>query len=342
MAVPDDPWDIAPEALSACRSDAERWQVLCAWAVLAPSSHNSQPWLFRARGRQLELLADRRRALPVVDPAGRELVISCGAALGVMLIAARALGQGLEVAPLPDPAEPDLLARLSLGAALPPPADAAQILAAIKARRTTRRPFPAEALPMDAIFAADDAALAAGATLRWLITPRDRYLAAELIAEADRIQMADPAFRAELAHWVRSRHAPSRDGMSGEAVGVPDILSALGALAIRSFDLGAGQAARDQALAEGSPALAVLTTPGDAAADWLAAGRALAEVLITLQRAGLTASYLNQPIEVPGLRPRLAAMLGSEEAPQLLLRVGRGPALPPTARRPVAEVLVHA
>ena len=51
-------------------------------AVRAPSSHNTQPWLFRLVGDDaLELYADRTRALPVVDPRDRELTISCGAAL---------------------------------------------------------------------------------------------------------------------------------------------------------------------------------------------------------------------------------------------------------------------
>ena len=57
---------------------------LVEYAALAPSGHNTQPWRFRLRGGGAELLADRTRALPVVDPDDRELVISCGAALGVM------------------------------------------------------------------------------------------------------------------------------------------------------------------------------------------------------------------------------------------------------------------
>jgi hypothetical protein len=56
----------------------------------------------------------------------------------------------------------------------------------------------------------------------------------------------------------------------------------------------------------------------------------------------LHASYLNQPVEVPKLRPRLADLLGTEEHPQLVLRMGYGKQIDPTPRRPVEKVLVDA
>jgi hypothetical protein len=122
-------------------------------------------------------------------------------------------------------------------------------------------------------------------------------------------------------------------------------------MVLRRFDLGDGQAARDAALADGAPALAVLATPGDTPRDWIAAGEALERVLLALTAGGLTASYLNQPIEVPWLRPRVAAAMGAAAVgaatmraamPQLLLRIGRGPKPTPSARRPVHEVLCEA
>ena len=182
-----------------------------------------------------------------------------------------------------------------------------------------------------------------GAALHWVVEPELKHALAMLVAEGDRAQMADPAFRRELAAWMRSRRAASRDGMSGAAFGMPDLLSFAGALAIRTFDMGEGQAAKDLAFADGSPALAVLATPGDAPRDWMAAGQAMERALIALTAAGLSYSFLNQPIEVPALRHRVAGLLGTYEAPQVLIRVGPRragqPAPPPAVRRPVREVL---
>ena len=56
-------------------------------ATLAPSLHNSQPWLFRIGPSGIELYADRNRRLPVLDPSGREQLISVGAALFTLRLA---------------------------------------------------------------------------------------------------------------------------------------------------------------------------------------------------------------------------------------------------------------
>jgi hypothetical protein len=116
----------------------------------------------------------------------------------------------------------------------------------------------------------------------------------------------------------------------------------MGPLVIRTFDFGKGRAARDRELATGSPVLAVLGTDGDTPADWLAAGQAAGRVLLGAQADGVSASYLNQPIEVDALRPRFSAILGRDGFPQLLLRMGYGPEIEPAPRRPLSEVLIGA
>jgi len=166
---------------------------------------------------------------------------------------------------------------------------------------------------------------------------------ANLIAEGDRTQLRDPSFRRELAAWIHPARSRTRDGIPGTAFGVSQVLDVVGtpaiSLVVRTFDLGKGRAATDRALAEGSPALATLWTAGDTPRHWLVAGQALARVLLRAQDAGASASYLNQPIEVPTLRPRLRQTLGIAGYPQILLRLGFGPPLDPTPRRPVEETM---
>jgi nitroreductase len=75
-----EPWNISADNFPTESFASDQLESLIGYAILAPSSHNSQPWLFRINAMDLELFADRRRALPVVDPQQRELTISCGAA----------------------------------------------------------------------------------------------------------------------------------------------------------------------------------------------------------------------------------------------------------------------
>ena len=89
---------------------AEQVGYLIATAARAPSVHNTQPWRFRAGQYVIELYADQRRKLRV-DPAGREMLISCGAALFGLRLAVRSLGYLPVVKLLPDPDRLRLLAR---------------------------------------------------------------------------------------------------------------------------------------------------------------------------------------------------------------------------------------
>lgn len=341
--MPDSPWDIDESGYRNADSAAGRLKFLVRYAVLAPSGHNTQPWLFRVDNETLDLIADRTRALPVVDPDDRALTISCGAALFNLRVAAAHFGAGLDVAYLPDGDDPDLLARVRLrdepGSG---PADEMEALFdAIPIRRTTRRKFedtPLGAALEDAIAAA---AQAHNCGVAILTDEAQKQAVGRLIAEGDRIQFGDPSFRRELAAWIHSRRAATKDGISGQSMmGMPDMLSFAGAWAVRTFDMGDGVAAKDEQIAAHAPAIAVLHTPRDRPADWLAAGEAMEHMLLTITAAGATYAYLNQPIEVASLRPRLRDAIGAGGVPQILIRIGFGPEIAPAARRPAEEVLV--
>lgn len=338
----DDPlaaWHVDASAYPATGSVADRLRFLVRYAILAPSGHNTQPWLFRVAHDHLDLFADRTRGLPVVDPHDRALVISCGAALGTMRAAGRRFGHALDIECLPAGDAPDLLARVRLGAPhAPTEADVARF-EAIRKRRSTRTAYEDEPLPaglaerLRTLARADDVELV-------MVTGDAKAAVAALVASGDRAQFADPAFRRELGSWVHSRRAASRDGMSGSAFGMPDVLSGVGGLAIRTFDMGNGIGARDEQIATGSPALLLVATEGDEPRDWLAAGIGHAAVLLEATAAGLTAAYLNQPVEVGTLRPRLREAAGANGVPQLLMRIGRAPSIGPAVRRPVEAVLL--
>ena len=110
-------WNVKETDFPKHGSLSEKSHFLLRYAILAPSGHNTQPWLFKIVGNNniIEVYADRSRALPLVDPDDRELIISCGAALYHLRLAANHFGIADEVQLLPDNSNnPDLLARISL------------------------------------------------------------------------------------------------------------------------------------------------------------------------------------------------------------------------------------
>src|SRR6266568_1685587 len=334
------PWDVQETDFPASGTPAEKLCFLLNYAVLAPSGHNSQPWLFKIDDDIVELYADRTRALPVIDPDDRELTISCGAALLHLRLALRHFGYSGTVETLPDAYDPDLLARLRLESRREVPTEEQALFDATGKRRTNRQAFEQRAVPEPILIALQEAAHAEGVWLSIVQGEEDRTAVAGLIALGDQIQWEDKHFRRELAAWARPSRTKLRDGLPGFALSLGDLLAQAGLRAGRTFDLGNGQAARDRQLAAGSPVLAVLGTDMDTAYDWLIAGQALARVLLYARSQGVWASFLNQPIEVPQVRLMLHNLIERGGLPQLLLRMGYGPKVPPTPRRCVCEVLL--
>ena len=334
-----DPWSISREDFPATGTTLEKWKFFLHYAVLAPSSHNSQPWLFQVRNDTLELYADRRRACRVVDPHDRELIMSCGCALFHLRCAMRHFGYLGPVEIFPE-RDADLVARLGLGAQEDTLVEESMLFYAIPKRRTNRQPFTDDPIPDTLLSALQRSAEREEAWLRILDGEEKRSAVAELIAEGDRIQWASQEFRLELSKWMQLDGSPSGDGVPAYALSVDDLLSSVGPLVVRSFQMGEGQAARNQELATGSPVLMVLGTYHDEPRDWVAGGQALARVLLRARVEDVWSSFFNQPVEVPELRTKLKVLTSHAGYPQAVLRLGFGENVKPTPRRAVEEVLI--
>jgi hypothetical protein len=312
--------DDSEVAMPSPPSLSEDMAALIGAAIRAPSSHNTQPWRFRVTGSAIDLFADPARRLPVNDPDDRELTLSCGCALMNLRVAAGARGLRIEHEILPDPNDPHWLARVSLvgrkGAASPVAAgDTETDLAPyIPIRRTDRGAFASRAVPDGLLDRLVRGAATEGAWLRPLLTEDARLQTAALVADGDAALWADQAWRRELATWMRPR---SR----GDGLTLPSLAVPIARRVVRSLDLGRRVGVKDRALALSAPLLVVLGTDHDDPRHWLCAGQALQRVLLVAGAQGLQASYFNQPIQVPALRPRLRQVVGPG-LPQMLVRLG--------------------
>lgn len=301
-------------------------------AVLAPSSHNTQPWVFRLSESIIDLYADRTRALPANDAEDRELAISCGCALMNLRVGAASAGLSVQVQLLPKPEEPDFLARLSLTEQSDVAADDAQLAGFTGMRRTYRKRFSPREVSASAREKLIEATEQEGARLIPLLTEEARRKAAALVAEGDAAQWANSNWRRELAAWMHPRRRG--DGLTLPALAVP-----MARLVVRTFDMGGGVGAKDRQLAEAAPLLVVLSTESDNPRDWLLAGQALQRTLLIGCKHGLQASYLNQPVQTGSLRPRLQD-LANDGFPQVLLRIGYPlEQISPALRRALDDVI---
>jgi hypothetical protein len=290
------------------------------------------------RGDAVELRADRTRALVDLDPCGRELVISCGAALFHLRLALRRFGLRDEAAIFPDAGDPELIAVVRAAGEHEATGEELRLFESITRRRTHRGDFAARAVPAEVVAGLRAAAAAEGA---WLTQAEERAMRmaiSGLTRLGDEVQFADPRFRAELAAWIRPNAGGETDGMPGYAFGIEDVVSPFNREA--GLGLGAVWGARSRQAVENAPVLAVLGTDHNDRPSWVAAGQALARVLLEARAEGVYASFLNQPCEVPLLRLSLGKLLKTDGWPQMLLRLGYPLDDPrPTPRRAPEEVL---
>ena len=310
---------------------------LIRFATLAANSHNTQAWRFRVAGNAITILPDLTRATPVVDPDNHHLFTSLGCAAENLAVAAASRGMPGEVQF--DPGTSELSFTNTTGAA----SDAA-LSDAIPLRQSTRGIYDGSTLTVEELALLTNSARLPGVDLILITDPAQMAQVSDLIATGNTAQLADPAFMTELKHWMRfnPRQAlASGDGLFSATSGNPTLPDWLGPTMVDWVFKAASDNTKTAAKIASSAGLAVFVGATEDAASWVQVGRACQRFALQATAMGLKHAFLNQPVEVAGLRPDLAALIGMPgRRPDLVLRFGRGAALPFSARRQIEEVTI--
>ena len=306
-------------------------------ACRAPSLHNSQPWHVRAHDGELRIFVESDRAPHATDPSGREIIISCGALLDHLRVAAAAAGWRAEFDRFPNPNDLDHLATISFHPSQMV-TDAERARAdAILARRSDRLPFakPASWAYIEPL-------------LRNAVDPDQATLyvlpdsARPQLAEASRLTEAlrryDNSYQAELHWWTAPYEAA--EGVPSSSLVSPSERDRVDVA--RDFPVGMQPGHRPEVPFDRS-VIAVLSADGDDRRVALGCGEALSAVLLEATMAGLATCPLSHITEMEASRAIIRGLTGGSGDPQILIRIGEVPALadqpPATPRRPLAEVL---
>lgn len=309
-------------------------------ATLAASSHNTQPWTFRVEGASVDILPDFTRRCPVVDPRDAHLFRSLGCAAENLVHAAAAQGHGAEVEF--HPATGGVRVHLEPSGAVRP----GELYQAIPWRQCTKTAYDGTPLESHEVTLLEAAGRGPG--VRTILLSGSDQLAsvAEFVREGDLVQLKDPAFRRELRDWIRFNPGAAletRDGLAGRTNGQPAIPSWLGKRILRLVLRPGRQADTDVEHIRTSSAVAVLAAARDDEPAWVEVGRAYQRLALQATALGIRNAFINQPVEVPSLRPELDSWLGLEgESAGLLVRLGRAPLAPFSLRRPVEDVMITA
>ncbi|MFN0217841.1 MAG: Acg family FMN-binding oxidoreductase [Hyphomicrobium sp.] len=308
------------------------------YATLAASGHNTQPWQFRIGEGQIAILPDLSRRTPVVDPDDHHLFTSLGCASVNLALASAAQGRPGTIEF--DPANNGAVV-FSYAAGT---AENTALVDAIHKRQSTRADYDTRR-----VSSADLTTLAAAAEVPGvdlvLITDRPQMDSVrDLVIAGNSAQLADAAFVHELKAWLRfsPREAmQTSDGLFSAASGNPALPAWLGP---KLFDWVFTAEAENEKYARhlrSSAGVAVFVSEKDDREHWVLAGRACQRFALQATALGLKHAFINQPVEVPNLRPELAGLVGmAGRRPDIVMRFGYGPELPYSTRRLVSAVLV--
>ncbi|WP_291684024.1 Tat pathway signal protein [Bradyrhizobium sp.] len=305
-------------------------------ATLAANSHNTQAWRFALGESAITLVPDFARRTPVVDPDDHHLFASLGAAVENIVQAAPIFG--LAATPHFDAGgDGRVVIELRAGDSA-----VSEMAAAIVKRQCTRAVYDGRTVP-----ASDLRTLAAAGSSEGvdvvLLTERPAIDAvAALIIDGNTSQLREPAFRSELQHWLRFSYAAALstgDGLFAPTTGNPALPDPVGRML---FDLVvSADSENSKCLAQiaSSAGLAVFVSGRSDRPHWIASGRAYQRFALQATALGIKHAFLNQAVEVPQVRQRLAEHLAlGERRPDLIVRFGYADAMPFSLRRPASAV----
>ena len=320
------------------------WQVLH-YASLAPSGHNSQPWVVRVEAPGSWVVgADPERRLPVVDQDNREVLLSIGAFLENLVQAAAAIGYEAEVEVVAEDRADEDLARVTLAPAAPRPVS----LKRLESRRTLKTGFLSRELRAGDIGVFE---AAAGQGLHYF--PRSSShsrLMSEAALENFRIQFENDRAMAEAAAWTRLSDRDARKYMDGLRPDGMEI-SGLSGWFVRHFmdteDV-AGQTWRKRAVEKAAEQVGqgggwiVITSPGRGVGDLVAAGRRFQRMALSARGMNIGIHPMTQTLEEAHGVKQVRDNHAPSMIPQFMLRVGYvdGYPDPVSFRRPVGWFLV--
>lgn len=334
-------WSLDP-ALFDQESPERRLQFLSRFAVLAPSSHNSQPWQFSVDGDTIVAAPDMRRALPQSDKNHRQLYLSLGCAVENVVIAAEYYGYLPEVSLANENGAMTVRIRC-MGEPIPAGQRSANHAAlAIQRRHTNRNKY--EARMPEASFLEWMRGMANDSMQFHFVSEEPKKAqVVQVVSDALIAAMDDDGFREELSHYIRPNITRATTGMPMSGFGMPTPPSFLAPLLLKKFNVNRLSRKQDEELlARHTPLFIIITTKANGAEQWISAGSAYERIAVEGEKRGIKTAPMAAAIQIGEHYRELQKILGTDSRPQMFFRIGYAAAMPPHSPRIPADGVMGA
>jgi hypothetical protein len=349
------PWKINETDFPKDGSIREKLMFLLRYAVLAPSSHNTQPWKFSIKENEIMVFVNPSRWLRIADPDKRELYISVGCAMENLLIASKYFGFTPEISYFPRGQDVYLVASVKLTSPGPQLSEEDVTLFNMIPLRHSNKKIYENRLIAKKSLKRLFASYAEKEIKLYIPTSRPPEIQAELnditvyitsdpeikakvddiIVRADIMQYTNPDFRKELGHWI------------GEGVfGTPWLISQIGKIVVKYTDQGKKIGRKDEKALLSASHLAVICSKENTRLAQVKVGQVFERLALTATAMEIRVHPMNQPMEIPKLKEEIKALVQTivpemDETPQHTFRLGYAEPSKHIPRRSLEEVLIQ-
>lgn len=334
-------WDVNEKDFLIFESTEDKIKFLLNYAVLAPSSHNTQPWKFKLNKNELEIIPDFSRHLIQSDKDKRMIYISLGCCFANIKIVAKYFGLESEVSYTNNLIIESAVKIIFQVSNLTDRTRSTEMFNAIKNRRTNRF-FYKDTLVADEVleelkklnnFEEIKINFIAGEKLKSEI--------AEIMGGGMKRIISQKSFRKELAAWLRMNLTLKRDGMPGNGHKMNLLTSIIAPYVLRNIDV--SEVEKEKAIKRvlNFPAIGIITSKEDSILNFIYTGEILEKLSLAIKLREMDIAIMVAIIEDKESRKNLQNILKTDFLPQMFFGFGFAEhTAPKSPRRDLKEFLI--
>jgi len=315
-------WELKISDFQNLKSEKDRVKFLINFALLAPSSHNSQPWAFLVEGEHIiRVYADFSRALHESDINNRQLYISLGCAITNILVAADYFGYTADVSTVPNSPERGLAAEITL-TNIHKTIDSNHLIFSIIRRTNNRNKYDERQIPKKFIEEINNLKTE-NVDISVICDQQKRNELADVVLAAGETAMENGKFRTELAGYVKSNVTNSGTGMPGFGLGIPTLPSLLASTMVKYLNMNRLTHGKDEKILKiHTPSFVIISTIKDTPIEWLEAGQIYQRIALMATKEGLNTAIWAAAIQIESYYQSLQKIVNTNFRPQVFFRLG--------------------
>lgn len=316
------PWEIKPELFPIKGEIKDQLEFLINFAVLAPSGHNSQPWIFKVSKKDIEIHINTSRSLEKSDPKKRQLLIGIGCSLENLIVAADYFGFKFHINYFPEKSNKNFVVQIKFDSLIQKKEDPCHLIFSINKRATNRNPYENKPIPQEVVDLLKKIS-SQDQEIQIINDIKKREEIADIVLKAEMEIMDRGYFRKELSEYVKSNYTNSKVGMPGFTQGIPGPLSFLANKLIKKINFSKKNYKKTNNLLKNqTPAFLVILSHSDTDIDKIKSGQILERIWLILEKNNFNLSPLAAPTQIDIYCQEIQRLINTNHKPQIVTRIG--------------------